>query len=309
MEQILAPPFSPGHQLLAPMDSDYLPGFPYISLKDPIRVVEFIERELCSDILDVMSDKLWWMSKQDSGNISPLHRQRVKGREIIISEDPKLHLVWIEDRIYMKPLPQYLLSHRFWEDYLTSQNERIRESALGFLRTFTKLIRHESDFRIAQEPCLSLIPPNITWKDFCRWASEVTRVQDGQVSERYRYGEIRLTRLNFYAPFLLRRSAYQRVHYQYSAYFTRFYGPILFTLAIFSLVLSGFQVLGSVPDGMDGYNARAVYTAGVIVSVGFMLITICMSLYLGVLVAFKITREWRVALRDRRLRHLEEGQA
>ncbi|CAF3473218.1 unnamed protein product [Fusarium graminearum] len=275
MEHILGTPFSPDHQLVALAESDdYLPGFPHVSLKDRNNVAKFIETELCSDILDTMSDKLWWMSKQDSGNISPLHRQIVKGRQIIISEDPKLHLVWIEDHIYIKPLPRYLLSHQFWENHLAHQNTRTYRTALGFLRTFTKLIRHESDFRIAQEPSLSLIPSHITWNCFCHWAAEVSRVQDSQVSERYRYGEIRLTRLNFYAPFLIRRSAYQRVHYQYSAYFTRFYGPILFTLAIFSLILSGFQVLGSVPEGTSGYNARAVYTAGVIVSVGFMLITI-----------------------------------
>ncbi|KAF4439924.1 subtilisin-like serine protease [Fusarium austroafricanum] len=311
MDQTLKPPFSLDHQLLTlPESLDHLLGFPYVPLRDENHVRQFIEKELCSDMLDAMADKLWWMSKQDSCNISPLHRQRVKGRQIIVSEDPKLHLVWIEDRIFVKPLPQYLLSYEFWTKHLVhhGENARVYKAALGFLRTFARLIRYESDFRIAQEPSLSLIPPNVTWGYFCNWAAEISRIRDSQVSERYRYGEIRLTRLNFYAPFLVQRSVYQRVDYQYSSYFTRFYGPILFMLAIFSLVLSGFQVLSSVPEGTDDLNTQAIYRAGMVVSVGFILITVCISGYLGALAAFKIAREWRVALRDRQSRHLEEGK-
>ena len=58
------------------------------------------------------------MSTQSSANINALHRQRVKGRHIIITEEVRLHLVWIHDRIFVKPLPKYLLSHVFWEWFL-----------------------------------------------------------------------------------------------------------------------------------------------------------------------------------------------
>jgi hypothetical protein len=36
---------------------------------------------------------------QSGANVSPLHRQRVKGRAIIVTEDSKLHLVWFYDHI------------------------------------------------------------------------------------------------------------------------------------------------------------------------------------------------------------------
>lgn len=317
MDQIHEPPFSTTRQLCADLDDvDYLPGFPYISVHDKPQVKQFVHRELCSDTLDAMAGKLWWMSKQDSRNIAPLHRQLVKRRNIVVSEDPKLHLVWIEDRIFVKPLPRYLLSHTFWKRYLvclggnaSDTDTRTHAAALGFLRSYVRLIRYESDFRIAQEAGLSLVPSNITWKQFCDFTVEVARIPDDDVSERFRYGEIRLTRLNFYAPFLIRRSSFQRVHYQYSAYFTRFYGPILFTMAIFSLVLSGFQVLSSMPENMDSVDTRAIYRAGLIVSVGLILATVLISLYLWSLVVFKVAREWRVALHDRHLRLLEDGKA
>jgi hypothetical protein len=108
------------------------------------------------------------MSKQDSGNISPLHRQLVKRRTIVLTEDPKLHLVWIYDRIFIKPLPRYLGSYTFWKDFLCietgsgGRGGRIRRAALGFLRTYCYLVKHESDLRIAQDPSLCLLPPDIT---------------------------------------------------------------------------------------------------------------------------------------------------
>ncbi|EJT68749.1 hypothetical protein GGTG_13679 [Gaeumannomyces tritici R3-111a-1] len=59
------------------------------------------------------------------------------------------------------------------------------------------------------------------------------------VSERYRYGEIRLTRLDFYARLLVGlHTRYQSLEPQYSDYFARIYGPILFCIGILSLVLS-----------------------------------------------------------------------
>ena len=60
------------------------------------------------------------MATQSSANINALNRQIVKGRKIIITEDPQLHLIWLQDRIHIKPVPQCLLSHAFWSDVLLS---------------------------------------------------------------------------------------------------------------------------------------------------------------------------------------------
>ncbi|CAJ2505654.1 Uu.00g130480.m01.CDS01 [Anthostomella pinea] len=192
------------------------------------------------------------MSKQDSANISPLHRQLVKQRAVIVTKDPKLHLVWIHNRIFIKPLPRYIVSYAFWRDYMGGDGEDahdIRRAALGYLRTWLYLVRYESDFRIAQDPSLHLIPPDITWDQFCRFVSDLTTIADHDVPTRYTYGEIRLTRLNFYAPFLLRKAYFQRVDYQYGTYFARFYGPVLFVIGAVSLILSGLQVAIAVDQG------------------------------------------------------------
>jgi hypothetical protein len=62
------------------------------------------------------------------------------------------------------------------------------------------------------------------------------------VSDRYCYGELRFSRLNFYAPIFFRRFSFEQLHGQYSDYFGRLYGPVLFVFAIVSTLLNSMQV-------------------------------------------------------------------
>ncbi|EFY93209.1 hypothetical protein MAC_00447 [Metarhizium acridum CQMa 102] len=304
------PPFAAEHQLSRDLDDGparrhVLPSHPNVSLGDRSQLRDLLTSEFCSDDLDRVADKLWWMSKQDSGNISPLHRQLVKRRKIVITEDPKLHLVWIHDRIFVKPLPGYLTSHAFWTDYLAGEDaERIRRAALGYLRTYVHLLRHESDFRIAQDAALCLVSREVTWEQFCAFASQLRHVRDRDVSSRYAYGEIRLTRLNFYAPFLLGKSHFQRVDYQYGDYFSRFFTPVVFVFAIVSVILGALQVVVSVGDNASSGSARTA----LFISVAAILVACCLLVTLGFLLAYKIAKEWRYALRDRRRRGKGEGE-
>jgi hypothetical protein len=224
-----------------------LPGYPFVGTDNVALVQEFLTTEyVCQDLED-MAPRLWIMTTPCSGNINPLHRQRVKGREIVITEEPRLHLLWIHDRIFIKPLPRYLLSHTFWTKFVdrsagTKPSPIVtRKAMLGFLRTYRYLILHESDFIIAQQDNLRLIPRDIKWESFCQLMSSLD-IEDSTVSERYSYGELRLTRLNFYAPFLLRKFHFEQVHGQYSDFFGRMFGPVLFCFALVTTVLNSMQV-------------------------------------------------------------------
>ncbi|OCK92231.1 uncharacterized protein K441DRAFT_663469 [Cenococcum geophilum 1.58] len=226
-----------------------LPGYPLVMLNGAPHMRQFLEKELWSKDLEAMAPRLWIMTTFSGGNINPLHRQRVKGREIIVTEEPRLHLVWIHNRIFIKPLPRYLLSQALWETYLDKGSDRlgdsqsnIRKAATGFLRTYRYLIQHESDFNIAQQDNLRLIPKDVDWASFCQFISELNHIEDSAVSKRYCYGELRLTRLNFYAPFLLRKFHFEQVHGQYGDFFGRLYGPILFVFAVVSMILNSMQV-------------------------------------------------------------------
>ena len=51
----------------------------------------------------------------------PLHHHVVLQREIVISENMDLHLVWGSGRMFFKPIPRYLLSPAFWKAHLLCQ--------------------------------------------------------------------------------------------------------------------------------------------------------------------------------------------
>ena len=186
----------------------------------------------------------------------------MRGRSIIVAEAPHLHLVWARNLIYLKPIPRYLLSHAFWR-YLaagaTPQHDAIRRAAAGFLRTYSHLVRHESDFRVARRDDLALIPADdgtheITWDRFAAFIGAFARVDDADVCPRYSYGELRLTRLNFYTRLLQGKLTFHHVDTQWASMLGSLLAPLLSVFAILSVVLSAMQVELAVPDTAG--NAR-----------------------------------------------------
>lgn len=264
---------------------------------------DFLRRDLCSPDLEMMAPRLWIMTTPSSKNINVLTRQRVKGREIVVTEEPRLHLVWIHNRIFIKPLPRYLASYAFWNAFLDVNSDKlgkdlsdIRKAALGFLRTYIHLVRYETDFKIAQQA--RLIPEDVEWPAFCRFTAELSKIEDIDVSERYCYGELRLTRLNLYAPLLLGKFNFEQVHGQYGEFFARYYGPILFVFAVVTTVLSSMQVALAVEQ------LAAVKWASVwYVSRWFSVLSLIGSaLVIGWFVAlwtYMISTEWKYAFKHR----------
>lgn len=304
-------PFSKINQLNDEFDfiketlASRLPGQPLIRLDCPTQLSEFLEREYCCQDLEKMAPHLWMMSTQSSANINPLHRQRVKLREVVITEDPRLHLVWNYDRIFIKPLPKYLLSHAFWMTYLLSETSplgnkrhKIRRAALGYIRTYRHLVKYESDFSIAQDKKARLIPPEVDWLQFCLFVSEFDNIKDSDVSGRYNYGELRLTRLNFYGKFILHKFNFMQLHGQYGTYFGQFFAPLLFIFATASVILSAMQVEMAVEQA-SGVLLEAY--AGVChwFSVVILICTAILSFGLVALVIYMICDEWVYALKDR----------
>ncbi|KAL8657524.1 MAG: hypothetical protein Q9226_001838 [Calogaya cf. arnoldii] len=170
-----SPPFRKQHQLDNGLDdllqgnsSNVLPTYPRLSLHSA-GLKDFLVEDICPAKLNQLAPHLWMCSAPSHTNIPPLHSHAVHNRTIVLTEDPGLHLVWETGRIFIKPLPTYLLSHTFWVDYLlnggSAQDKKpVAQAALGLLRSYFYCIRHESDLRIAQQPHLNLVPLGITWK-------------------------------------------------------------------------------------------------------------------------------------------------
>ena len=214
-------------------------------------------------------------------------------------------------RVFIKPLPEYLLSHNFWKNYLSAtkitddKHRVVQKSALGFLRTYYHLIRHQSDFDLAIEN--RLIPQHITWWGFALFRAESSNIQDTEVSQRYAFGEIRLSRLNLFAKIFLRRFNYQEVHWQYSERFSRFYGPLLFVIGLLSVALSAMQVEMAVEQVTDtpwkclwtAYRWWAVVALLCIIGLALSLILLFVAMLLNEL-AFALRALWRSKRRGTR---------
>jgi len=294
--------------------SSSLPGYPLINTRNEAQTHAFLLKDLYAADLENLAPHLWVMSTFSSKNINPLHAQKVRGRDIIVTEDPRLHLVWTHDRIFIKPLPRYLLSHAFWDHFLCSESSpltsdriRIYGAALGYLRTYVMLIQSESDFWIAQKEEYHLVPANISWEKFCDFIAQLVTINDIDVSGRYSYGELRLTRLNFYAKVFLRRWNFEYLHGQYSDYFARFYGPILFMFGILSTLLSAMQVEMAV-EALTDHRWQRIWGICRWFSIVAMVSLVCLSLALVCLLSWMIMDEWIFALRARRIRLRAIGQ-
>lgn len=135
----------------------------------------------------------------------PLHYQLVLGREIVISENIHLHLIWTygsPSRIFLKPLPNYLLDAEFWTTYILPDvktnsigQPQLAAAARGLLFSYTALIAYESDFNLAKDR--GLLPAELTWGAWQVTSAEYLEHHNyASVSLRYWYGELRLSRLN-----------------------------------------------------------------------------------------------------------------
>jgi hypothetical protein len=219
--------------------------------------------DLETNITDELYPYLWLVARKAGAHIDPLHEHLIKKRVIVTAEDPRLHLVWYYETIYIKPLPDYLLNYAIWRDHIpkpTAQPLQTRpqydkyRAALGFLRSYSFLIRYESDFIIAQKA--NLLPKYVSFQRFQKFIRRFRSLHDDDVSHRYQYGQFRLTRLDWAIriiriirivyPANTKQQfpwSYHHEYWQTSRYLQHYAAPLIFIFAILSLILSSMQVV------------------------------------------------------------------
>ncbi|KAL3465244.1 hypothetical protein BJX64DRAFT_275341 [Aspergillus heterothallicus] len=226
-----------------------------------------LQRELNVDRLNQVQKYLWLAGRPMPPR--PLHYQVSISRDIVIDERMDLHLVWeMPGRIYLKPIPRYLLDYEFWKHLCRSVNmsmksrdeseERqveLHKLGVGFLFSYAALIQYESDFQLACEH--HLLPPDITWLEWVEFIHELlTKINYEEINPRYLFGELRLSRLNkIYAlrlGYVLR--GYKFSYHTYGQLFSDYLAPITAATIYVALVLTAMQV-GLATDSLNGNQA------------------------------------------------------
>ncbi|KAL7906990.1 hypothetical protein GGI35DRAFT_457433 [Trichoderma velutinum] len=276
-----------------------------IDKSDPVSVKNYLAYDLDVRRLNQLHKHLWLAGLPQA--CRALHDQVRIGRQINISEMAHLHLVWRDNILYLKPLPDYLLSYSFWTERFCAERE-LFESAKGFLYSYTWLICSKSDLQTAHEK--GLVSKTITWEKWAPFSAAVVSNINGDLSDinpRYIYGELRLTRLNVISRFctntfdfktLIR--GYDYGYHQYSTYLERNFKWVLTAFIYITVVLAAMQV-GLATTKL---NENATFNRASYVFTMFSILAPIISLAIGsFFILVLIVFNFRYALRRRAASH------
>ncbi|CAJ0554940.1 Ff.00g134530.m01.CDS01 [Fusarium sp. VM40] len=192
----------------------------------------------------------------------PLHIHLVMGREVIIHESMDMHLVWTTGKIFIKPLPLFLLDPTVWKEFLCCQDpctcmsqvvdiggtvqycerRELYRCALGFLYSYAALIRYESDFTLAKER--HLLPGHISWFNWILFIREldIEHIYP-DINQRFHHRELRLSRLN-YVYYITQGSldGYAHRYNRYSDFFRSHLAWMTAATVYVAIVLTAMQV-------------------------------------------------------------------
>ena len=223
---------------------------------------EYIEWELDVSRLNDIHSWLWLVGRPMCAR--PLYKQRMLGREILVTEQIDVHLLWQESRIFIKPLPEYLMDHDFWTKNLCS-NQIDHQNACGLLLSYIWLVCYQSDLRIAKDH--GLLPTWMTWTDWIAFTSVLLDVIDyeslSNVNKRYEYGELRLGRINWIYRLTLRNFIRGYLHEsdRFSVFLRRNFAWLAVAFLYITVVLSAMQV-GLSTDRLKGSSRFQDASAG-----------------------------------------------
>ncbi|GIJ91396.1 hypothetical protein Asppvi_010361 [Aspergillus pseudoviridinutans] len=278
-------------------------------------VVGCVEKELDLQRLVKVVDWLWIVGRPMPPR--PLHHQLLLGREIFITERMDMHLVWTRNRIFLKPIPRFLLEPSFWTTYLSHSKDceclhsgehahspgsaqqctrqKLWRSALGFLFSYAALVTHESDFYIAKDK--HLLPPDeeFSWQG---WRTLVEQLRTDsiyhRINPRFIYGELRLSRLNkiyrlSQRPFL---RSYMSHWHQYGTFFQENFQWLASGIVYIAIILSPMQV-GLATKALSGndefhsasYGFAVFSILGPLAATGFITLVFCYMFVNNLIVA------------------------
>ncbi|KAF3810559.1 hypothetical protein GCG54_00013800 [Colletotrichum gloeosporioides] len=167
------------------------------------------------------------------------------------------------------------------------------------------MIRHESDFRLAQDNFL--LPGQIEWADWKRFVAELnTKHSNGHIHDRFVYGELRRSRLHtlLFIRSNSRESTYVSRSYRHGVFFRDNFAWLASATVYIAILLTAMQ-LGLATNALaeNAFSHSASYEFTVFAIVGplaaaGLIITRCA--YRTALHLISADRAYRKILRDGR---------
>ncbi|KAK4207905.1 hypothetical protein QBC37DRAFT_85521 [Rhypophila decipiens] len=265
----------------------FLPGQP----REPVdktpsdanrtRIAEYLQHAHLTKEIDSLLKFMRYLFVQTPSfrHIAPLHHQKSRERDIVVDEHPGLHLVWYYQVIFIKPIPAYFFSPSWWA-YIQKADKDVFEASLGFMRSYTFLIKYETDYLLACEKHLipKLLPANLpntsisntcnccqkptqnedekrhpTYEEFSDFLLPFESVSDEECPRRFHYGELRLTRINRTAFITRGKLAYFHIYPQWGQFLNHVLAPVITVFAVSTVVLNSMQVsLAAIDMGPEG---------------------------------------------------------
>ncbi|KAK3171644.1 hypothetical protein OEA41_003728 [Lepraria neglecta] len=259
-----------------------------IDENDEASIQKFLEWELKVPRLNEIHEHLWLAGRPASAR--PLHRQAMLGRDIAITEQVDLHMVRQESRMFLKPMPDFILDDAFWKDHICKDFE-LYECARGFLLSYIWLVCSKSDLRMAQNK--GLLAPNVSWERWKGFTKSLLCTINFEslegVNRRYHYGELRLSRLNWIYRLSSRNRGlttlvrgYMYGYNRYSDIVQRNFAWVLVAFVYITIVLTAMQV-GLATDRLGNsdmfQNASYGFTVFSIITPLIVIVVIILNLF------------------------------
>ena len=184
----------------------------------------------------------------------PLYKQKLLNREILVTEQIDIHLLWTAYRIFIKPLPEFLMDYDFWTKNLC-RNEKHHKNACGLIHSYTWLVCYPSDLKIAKDH--GLLPDWITWTQWLMFTRAFLNAFDHEdlsnFNERYTYGELRMDRINWIYRLTFRNfmRGYEYRYNRFSVFLRLNFAWLAVVFLYITVVLSAMQV-GLSTDRLKG---------------------------------------------------------
>ena len=196
----------------------------------PGEIAAFTKEDVSLERLNRIRRFLWFAGNV-GGRASCLTEFLEYNRSIKLTNRADMHVVTHSGIVYLKPLPDYLLCHRVWADYICRDLETFQDANVLICSYMYVLILSKSDLRVAQSH--GLVNEHISWEQWTSVAREVSRHRSSRVLNlRWIYGELRLARLNW----IYRFTHLDIYHRQDSR------GWLIGTLLYITIVLTAMQV-------------------------------------------------------------------